>query len=139
MHTAATNKQVLEHVYAALAEGDARPLVGAMADDFAWIISGTHPWSGAWRGKDVVLRELLAPLAAQFATPYRARASRFVAEGDTVVVECRGDVATKAGDRYDNHYCMVVRLRDGKLVELVEYMDSFLCNAVVTPPATVPA
>lgn len=105
-----------------------------MADDFTWIISGGGPWSGAWRGKQAVREELFGPLFAQFEGTYTNRASRFIAEGDTVVVECRGNVATKRGERYDNRYCYVCTFRDGKLVELVEYMDTALAERVLTPP-----
>jgi len=130
------NKRFIQSVYAALAEGDARPFVDAMADDFTWTITGQHAWSGTWQGKQVVRERLLGPLVAQFATPYRNRAIRLVADDDTVAVECRGDVMTKAGRPYRNEYCNLIRLRDGRMVELVEYMDSNLCLEVLTPPAT---
>jgi len=79
--------------------------------------------------------ELFRPLFAQFEGSYRNRASRFVAEADLVVVECRGDVATKAGARYDNQYCYVCRIDDaGKLVALTEYMDTALAERVLAPP-----
>jgi ketosteroid isomerase-like protein len=133
---AAENKQRMQEIFAALERGDGRPFVDAMADDFSWIISGGGPWSRAWRGKQAVRKELFAPLFAQFEGTYTNRASRFVAEGDTVVVECRGNVATKRGERYDNHYCYVCTFRDGKLVELVEYMDTALAERVLTPPPT---
>jgi len=84
--------------------------------------------------------ELFRPLFAQFEGSYRNRASRFVAEDDIVVVECRGDVATKAGARYDNQYCYVCRFDDaGKLVALTEYMDTALAERVLAPPGLAAA
>src|SRR3712207_8793245 len=59
-------------------------------------------------------RDLLGPLGAQFDGAYTSTASRFVAEDDVVVVETRGSVATKAGARYDNEYCFVFRVEDGR-------------------------
>jgi hypothetical protein len=51
------------------------------------------------------------------------------------VVECKGDVSTKAGNRYDNDYCYVCRFGDdGKLVALTEYMDTALAERVLAPP-----
>jgi hypothetical protein len=35
----------------------------------------------------------------------------------------RGDNVTKAGQRYDNQYCMVWRIEDGKIKEIKEYCD----------------
>ena len=130
-----TNKQTMQTVFAALAEGDGRPFVEAMRDDFSWTIAGQGPWSGTWRGKPAVHEQLFRPLFAQFAGTYRNRARSFVAEGDTVIVECKGDVATRAGERYDNDYCYVCRFADdGKLVSLVEYMDTALAERVLAAP-----
>jgi ketosteroid isomerase-like protein len=135
---ATNHKRTLEAVFGALAEGDGRPFVDAMSEDFTWTISGQGPWSGTWRGKDAVRGELFRPLFAQFAGTYRNRAASFVAEGDTVVVQCKGDVLTRAGDRYDNDYCYVCRFgADGRLVSLVEYMDTALAERVLAPPGPV--
>jgi hypothetical protein len=40
----------------------------------------------------------------------RTVAHGFIADGDHVVVEARGEMMTKAGVRYDNEYCLVYRL-----------------------------
>jgi len=129
------HKPLVESIFAALATGNGRPFIDAMADDFSWTITGHGPWARTWKGKAVVRRELLAPLFAQFRDTYRNRATRIVCEGDTVVVECRGEVATTSGERYDNHYCYVIDMREGKMVALTEYMDTALAEAVLSPPA----
>ena len=54
-----------------------------------------------------------------------------MADEDHVVVEARGDNMTKSGVPYCNDYCMVYRLRDGKIVEIREYCDSALVEAVL--------
>ena len=134
MKTAHHNKHLVESVFAALAEGDRQPFAKAMADEFSWTISGHGPWARTWRGKDAVRRGLMAPLFAQFADTYRNRAVRIVAEGDTVVVECRGSVATQSGARYDNHYTYWIELRDGLMVSLTEFMDTALAERVLVAP-----
>lgn len=130
----AQNKQLLQTIFAELALGNGRPLREAMGDDFCWTIAGRSRWSREWRGKQVVLDELIRPLFDRFATTYTNRADDFIAEGDKVVVQCRGDVVTKAGERYDNQYCMVFRLEGGRLRELVEYMDTELACRVLGEP-----
>lgn len=37
---------------------------------------------------------------------------RILADGDHVVVECRGDATTISGERYANTYCFVIRVAD---------------------------
>lgn len=131
------NKQLLQSIHAELARGNSRPLVEAMAEDFSWSFRSNGVWSGAYRGKRVVLEQLLGPLMAQFADQYTSTAQRFIAEDDYVVVECRGRVTTKAGKPYHNQYCFIYRLADGKLKEVTEYMDTALAEAVLEPPRGV--
>lgn len=130
--SAAENKQLLRTAFDAWGTGDIRPLVAAMADDVTWTVSGHNSWSGSFRGKDSVRRDLLGPLGEQFDGTYTSTASRFVAEDDVVVVETRGSVATKTGARYDNTYCFVFRLEDGRIREITEYMDTQLVAEVLT-------
>jgi ketosteroid isomerase-like protein len=47
------------------------------------------------------------------------------------VVEARGNNTTKTGKPYNNAYCFVIRLHDGKLKEITEYMDTELVTAVL--------
>jgi ketosteroid isomerase-like protein len=101
-HDTQHHKRTMQVIFAELEQGNGKPFIEAMGDDFEWTISGQGPWGRTWRGKAAVLGDLFKPLFAQFHGLYRNRASRFVAEGDTVVVECKGNVATKSGARYDN-------------------------------------
>ena len=127
-------KQLLQRAFYALATGDGRPCVALMAHDFSWTIPGNATWSGTWRGKKAVREELLAPLFARFADTYTNRAIRFIAEGDWVVVECRGKVLTKCGKAYNNTYCYVCRFAEGEMRELTEYMDTELAALALGAP-----
>lgn len=123
---AAENKALMQHICDELAKGNSKPFVETMADDFCWTVTGTTKWSRTYEGKQAVLTELLAPLAAQFADQYKNFADRLIAEDDYVVVECRGQVTTKSGKPYNNVYCWVCRMAGGKLRHLTEYMDTQL-------------
>ena len=68
-----------------------------------------------------------------FAVRPRTLAFNFIAEGDYVVVEARGDNVTKAGVRYDNQYCMVWCIENGKIKQIKEYCDSALVERVLGP------
>jgi uncharacterized protein len=124
--TAATNKQLLQQVFEEMSKGNSRPFVDLWADDFCWTVTGNTPWSKTYRGKRTVLKELMGPLFANFATAYTNTAHRFIAEDDYVAVECRGHVTTKTGKPYNNTYCYICRMADGKLKELTEYFDTEL-------------
>ncbi len=132
--SAAGNKQRMQQVFAELAQGNGRPFIECMAEDFSWIIIGTTPWSGTFHGKKNVQEQLLRPLFAQFATRYTNTALRMIAEEDYVVVECRGKVMTRSGKPYNNEYCYVIRFAEGKMRELVEYCNTELFVSTLPPP-----
>lgn len=130
-----SNRAIITGVMEALARGDRQPFGDAMADDFTWHMIGTTPWSGTFVGKTDVRERIVRPLFAQFATQYTNTPKRILADGDFVVVECKGDVITKTGKPYRNTYCNVIRMRDGKMVELTEYFDTALVSSALEPPA----
>ncbi len=134
---AAENKRVMQSIFAGLAAGDGRPFIESLAEDFVWTITGTTKWSKTYRGKKAVRAELLKPLFAQFADQYVNTAERFIAEGDFVVVECRGRVTMKSGQPYNNTYCWVCRLENGRLKELTEYLDTALVERALADPAAL--
>jgi uncharacterized protein len=129
--SAAEDKQLIQNIFSELAKGNGKPLVEAMADDFCWTVTGSTKWSRTYCGKQAVLTELLRPLVSLFADRYTNIAHRIIAEDDYVVIECRGSVTTKAGMPYNNKYCWVCRMADGKLRELTEYMDTELARAAL--------
>lgn len=135
MVSAASNKQLMQDVFAELASGNGKPFTEHMADDFCWNMIGTTAWSRTYTGKAAVLNELFKPLFAQFADRYTNTAHRFVAEDDVVVVECRGRVTTTSGKPYHNTYCYVIRFENGLMKELTEYLDTALVENALEPRA----
>ena len=136
MTTPTENKQLMQHIFAELAKGNGKAFVDSLADDFCWTIPGSTKWSRTYRGKRAVRDELMKPLFAKFADQYTNTAQRFIAEGEHVVVECRGRVNTKSGKPYNNTYCWVCRVADGKLHEVMEYMDTELLTTALGDPET---
>jgi ketosteroid isomerase-like protein len=130
----AENKRLMQQIFRELAKGTSKPFGDAMANDFSWTVIGNTEWSGTYAGKQAVLSELFGPLFSQFADRYTNTADRFIAEGDHVVVQCRGHVTTKSGKPYNNTYCYVCRLGDGKLRELTEYCDTELIATALGRP-----
>ncbi|QDP80192.1 nuclear transport factor 2 family protein [Nocardia otitidiscaviarum] len=128
-----TNRELVQRVFARMAAGDTRALTEAMADDVAWTFPGDWSWSGTWSPKTVVLRELLRPLLAQF-TDYRMTADLVLADGDRVVVQARGHGTTVRGDAYEQTYCLILRLADGLITEIVEHCDTALVERTLVRP-----
>jgi uncharacterized protein len=133
--SAADNKALMQAIFEELAKGNGQPFLDAMDDDFRWIAMGTTAWSRTYEGKRAVQAQLFRPLFAQFADRYTNTADRFIAEGDYVVVQCHGRVTTNSGRPYNNDYCYVCRIEDGRLKELTEYLDTALVNSALSPPS----
>jgi ketosteroid isomerase-like protein len=116
-------------------KGNGKPFVHSLAEDASWTVRVRTPWSRSYKGKRAVQDELLKPLYAQFDGPCRSKAERFIAEDNLVVVQFSGDVATRAGQRYQSQYCHIYRLAGGKVVELTEYLDAAWVDEVLEAPA----
>ena len=131
MNTTASNKKLIEQIFAAAANPDpaARDralFVASLAEDVKWVVTGQYSWSRTFTGKQSVLNDLHGHVRSLLVDRTRTIAYRFIADGDHVVVEAKGNNLTKTGVRYDNDYCLVFRLADGKIREIREYCDSVL-------------
>jgi ketosteroid isomerase-like protein len=129
--SAAKNKQLVKQIYTDAANRSGTTFVDSLADDVYWTVTGQYSWSRTFKGKDAVLHGLMRHVRSLLADRTRTVAHNFIAEGDTVVVEAKGDNVTKTGVRYDNDYCMVWRLENGKVKQIREYCDSALVERVL--------
>jgi uncharacterized protein len=130
------NRQLLTSVFEALAGGETRPLLDAMAEDFTWRFPGDWPWAKDWgQSREEVRTRLLQPLMAQFAE-YRSQAEEIIADGDRVVVRATAEARTVRGDAYPQAYCYVFTVRDGRLTDVLEYCNTSLVERVLELPET---
>ena len=127
-----SNKQLLQHVYAEISKRNVQPLLDSMADDIEWTIIGSTVLSGTSRGKQEVIDKLLKPLRARLADgPIVFQPERFIAEGEYVVMQARGRATALSGKPYNNTYCIVCRIVDGKLKEMIDYVDTELITTAL--------
>ena len=129
--SAAANKKLMQEIFAAAenpdpAVRDRALFVASLADDAKWVVTGQYSWSRTFTGKQSILDDLHGHVRSRLVERARTIAHRFIADGDHVVVEAKGDNVTKAGVRCDNDYCLVFRLENGKIKEVREYCDSVL-------------
>ncbi len=132
--TANENKVFIERLMEARSRRDTKPYLDALADDCIWEIKGTTAWSGRYLGKTEMIERVLKPLHGQFTSPTRIMPSRILADGDIVVVQCKGDATTVTGKAYTNEYCIIFRVGDGQIREVTEYLDTALVDRVLEPP-----
>jgi ketosteroid isomerase-like protein len=131
--SAADNKKLVQQVYADAASRSGTTFLDNLADDARWIVIGQYSWSHTFNGRDAIVNELHGHVRSLLKERARTVAFNFIAEGDFVVVEAKGDNVTKAGLRYDNDYCMVWRIEGRRIKEIKEYCDSALVERVLGP------
>jgi uncharacterized protein len=128
------NRKLVESIFAELASNNTQPFVDALADDVRWTTPGTSVWSRTFTSKRAVLDELLGPVRTQLVERVRLSVQRILADGDHVVVQAKGRATTKTGKAYNNDYCFLYRLADGKITEVTEYLDTELASAALVVP-----
>jgi ketosteroid isomerase-like protein len=124
---AAENKEVVRQMREAKGL-DA--ILATMTDDVRWTLIGTTKFSGTLNGKNEIVEKLFKPIFAQLEAPGSNVVDNIIAEGDYVVVQQRGTGRrTKTGKDYNNTYCIVYKVGDGKIKEITEYCDTELVTS----------
>jgi ketosteroid isomerase-like protein len=126
---AAENKQLIQNMFAELSKGNAEAFLGSLADDVRFTIIGTTKYSGTCNGKQELISKVLGPLSSQLEGGLTITPDNFIAEGDFVAMQARGKSTTKTGKSYNNTYCQVFRIANGKVQEVVEYLDTELVTS----------
>jgi ketosteroid isomerase-like protein len=126
--SAETNKQLMEAIFSEIEAGNGAPFAAALADDVVMRVTGQYSWSRTFTGKDAVMRDLYGYVRSLVERGSRTIPLNIFADGDHVIVEARGAMKTKAGEKYENEYCLIYRFAGGKIVEMREYCDSVLCE-----------
>ena len=118
------NVQTVKDFFAAMGRGDRQGLLALSAEDIEWIIPGEDwPLAGTYRGH-AGLADLLQKASKNMETSF-PNLPEFVAQGDRVLVVgfARGKV--KATNRtFEDHFVFAITVRNGKLTNIREYVDT---------------
>ena len=129
MSTAA-NRALVESWYRAMEQNDFDTLFNLHHEDVVYNMVGNTPVSGRLYGKEACCRgmisekllEKLVPDQIQFAKRWKIIA----AEGDRVVGLMQGGGPTLTGELYEQTYCEIFTIRDGKIKEMHAFFDTVL-------------
>jgi uncharacterized protein len=113
----AESKQVVIDFYDAGARGDRDAGFALLADDITWTNIASTKFSGTYKGKQAIAEKLLGPLFSQLRAGISSRIERLTAESDIVVAQTSGTAETLDGTPYNNTYCLVIRIQDGKIAD----------------------
>jgi uncharacterized protein len=126
--TALENKQLIQRLFAQILAGDRSAYIAAMHDDLIMQVMGSSSWAQTVRGKKKIFDVFFGYVASRLSARNPTKALRILADEDWVVVEAKGDMVALDGRPYQNDYSLHYRIKDGKIVEMKEYMDAALCE-----------
>jgi len=125
------NKQVALRFIEAMSTNDPAGAAATLAPDGAAVTKGFSKFAGTRKAELVIAA--IESFKTLFPEGLRLSVNTVLAEGDRVVVEAEGHGVTAEGKPYENQYCFVVTLRDGRIVQFNEYLCSALAEEVLWP------
>ena len=124
-----SNKELARVFLDGLSKADVDLVGGLYADDFQLWTAGSLPFSGT-SDKAQALVGMPAVLDL-FPDGLTFTIKAMTAEGERVAIEAVSEGTTFRGDRYEQTYHFLMRVRDGKVIEFKEYMDTELARKVL--------
>ena len=122
---AVENKQLIRDAFDAWSRGDGRAFFKLVADDVRWTVTGSTPISRTYNSKRD-FRTALSAMGEHLATELKVVVHDVIADGDKVAVQFESHAQGKNGTAYDQKYCWMLRLADGKVREVIAYLDTEL-------------
>ncbi|MGH7916324.1 MAG: nuclear transport factor 2 family protein [Candidatus Binataceae bacterium] len=127
--SAEENKKVVMGLFESMNAGKADAVMGALADSATWWVAGNFPLSGI--KTKTQFGELIAGLGSQIDGALKLTPLGVTAEGDRVAVEAESMAKLRNGRTYNNKYHFLFIVRNGKIQEVKEYMDTMHANQVL--------
>ena len=118
------NVQIVEDFFAAMGGHNKQDLLALVAEDIEWIIPGEDwPLAGTHRGHaelEAVLQKASEEIEMTYPEP-----PEFVAQGDRVMVVGVATGKIKATNKkWEDHWVFDITVRNGKLTNVREYIDT---------------
>jgi uncharacterized protein len=129
-------KQIVQNAWKAFATRDPAQIAAAFTDDAQWLAPEGNATAKALGhsehvlDRDTIVHFMAHEFSTLFVSDVEVTFTRLVSEGATAVLEHRLRALLSNGRRYDNDYCFVIEVKDGRIHRMREYMDTrrgFLC------------
>ena len=122
------NLDKVKTVYDAFAKGDIPTVLGVLASDIAWTEAEGFPYGGTYHGPKAVLEGVFMRLGTEW-SGFAAVPQEFIDAGDTIVALGKYSGTYKATNKsFAAEFAHVWKLREGKAVQFVQYVDTILVH-----------
>jgi ketosteroid isomerase-like protein len=123
------NKRLVRRFFEYLSRGDTKAVLDLYADDATVWTAGSLAFSGRRSKQEVA--PLMEGILSAFPEGLRFTIHGITAEGDRVAVEAESWGRHANGKIYNNLYHFLLVVREGKVHEFKEYLDTQLAHEVL--------
>ena len=122
------NKEIAIKFFEALSFGAETYLDFYNDDSIIWT-AGDNAIGGTRTKKEII--DFAQGILAAFPNGIIFNITSITAENERVAVEVQGEAIHASGEPYNNQYHFLLRIKNGKIVELKEYMDTHLAAKIL--------
>ena len=127
------NKKIARQFFEALSRGDGQAVLDAYAEDATLWTAGSLPFSGVHSMAEI--EPLMGGILGAFPNGLRFTIEGMTAEGDRVAIEAESHGEHTSGRVYHNQYHFLMMIRDGRIQEFKEYLDTEHAREVLVDAA----
>ena len=133
MDKAKTNEQLARVFFRKLSTGNLELVRPLFHKDAAWIVRAKGiPGAGIHKGRDHIIDDFLGPVRNLFEPgDPKIFVDRVFGKGPLVAVQSKSLGKMRNGKKYENNYAWILKFRNGKIIELSEYMDTYYVSTLV--------
>lgn len=131
------NKRAITDAWKAFASRDRQRIEAVFTEDAEWLAPRGNATAVALGvpdhmiGPEAIARFLVDDFPRLFVADVAVSFSHLHCDGDTVILEERMQATLAGGRHYDNDYCFVFELREGRIARVREYMDTRKGHAAI--------
>ena len=119
----ARNEQIVRDAFDRWAAGGTGFFQELLSPEIVWTIRGSGPSAGMFRGRQDFLDRAVTPFASRLSRPVRPKVHEIWSKGGRVAVHWDGEGTARDGRPYRNSYVWIFRMRDGRAVEAIAFLD----------------
>lgn len=130
MQTAPTSQQIVKNAWKAFATRDPAQIAAVFTEDAEWrapegnatakALAHTHEMLG----RAAIVRFLSEEMHRLFVKDLTVTFTSLFSDGPVVMLEQRLQATLAGGRAYDNEYCFIIELQEGRIHRVREYMDT---------------
>lgn len=126
-HVAADNKATITKAFENWAQGQGS-IFDLLADNASWTVASNSTVSKTYTSKKQFIDEVILPFNEKLSQKLIPVVRGIYADGDMVIALWDGTAIAKDGKPYSNTYSWYMRMKDGKIIDVVAFFDTIAFN-----------